>query len=198
MGREYNLQSNEVVFLKSDGVAHNKSTYVHELLLTNQHLVWTEKGMFGKVKQIHVYDLNQIKIFDNKAQAIAVNDSISNTHLNVYFLNGEEIFKFSVKSLHDNNNDANVWGNKINSLLTDNDSELYHKRTIFGTGAAVVAESLKDTVGSFKDSMKNTESFSTRKKKSKIIKCPSCGAPLSGSKGEMVQCDYCDTKHLIK
>jgi len=61
-----------------------------------------------------------------------------------------------------------------------------------------VAETLKDTVGSFKDNIKNSNSFKVKSGKTKMMKCPSCGASLSGTKGEIVQCEYCDTKHQIK
>ncbi len=50
MAARYNLQPNEVMILKGEGVMHGGgfgSSYTDELILTNLNLVLLKKGMFG-------------------------------------------------------------------------------------------------------------------------------------------------------
>lgn len=60
MAARYNLQPNEVMILKGEGVMHGGgfgSSYTDELILTNLNLVLLKKGMFGiamPIQEVHL------------------------------------------------------------------------------------------------------------------------------------------------
>ena len=58
-------------------------------------------------------------------------------------------------------------------------------------GTEFVAETIKDTITAFKSILwKKTEKISTV--------CISCGASITGYKGENIKCNYCDTYQKIQ
>ncbi|MDH6365147.1 hypothetical protein M2139_002169 [Enterococcus sp. PF1-24] len=66
---EYKLQQNEALIMKNERIAQGKSSTLNdELLLTNLNLIWISKGLFGKVKTIQRYPINQIKVFEDQPQ----------------------------------------------------------------------------------------------------------------------------------
>ncbi len=190
---KYNLQTNESVIMKQDGILHGgvMAGYTDELILTNLHLVLISKGVFGNTKGIQTFPLNQIKVFDGQAQALLDRTGGGNPQLDVYFLNGEESFKFQSKK------EVLKWIANINKLVTGNEANANNSSSMAIPGAAYVAETLKGTMDTFKQTFgiksKNTNETDVKV----VIKCNSCGASVSGKKGQTVRCQYCDSQHHL-
>lgn len=174
-----NLKPNEVIILHHENISRgDKSRYKDELVLTNLCLVHVEKGMFNKIKNINVFPVNTIKVYNNKAQAFANRRNNGYNYLDIYFINGQESFGFSNKS------DIQKYVKEINKLLvapeekkTINTNEL--KTTIIDTATSII--------GALKVKPKQIST-----------KCPSCGATIAGEKGKNICCDYCGMYHTLK
>ena len=183
----YNLQPNESIVLKRDDVAHGGllAAYTDELILTSQNLVLLKKGVFGNNKGIQVFPLQQIKIFQGQAQALLGGQNGSPA-LDVYFQNGTEQFVFGSKK------EVTFWTQKINEVITGTRATMISPDA---SAAEKAAEAVKDTVGAFKDALgfkSKAEAAAAAAAVPVAGACGSCGAPLSGIRGQVVTCSYCD------
>jgi hypothetical protein len=196
MEDKYNLQPNEAVIMKSERVQCGGllSASTDELLLTNLNIVLVNKGFLGNTKNVQHFPLDQIKLFNGKAQVMV--STQQKRKLEVYFWYGHESFTFVKKK------EAKLWAENISKLLKaaaqqsqSADTQAGKKvdtgdvdRTIPGTG--FIAETLKDTADTFKGVL-------GIKAKKVAVKCSSCGSAISGTKGEVVRCQYCDTDQKL-
>lgn len=188
---KYNLQPNEAVILREDRVAHGSNIFAqntHELMLTNLNLVLVKSGVLGNGKGVFVFPLDQIKVYNGRAQAMQGAKSNGFPVLTVYMLNGEETFHF-----RGGKKTVSTWITKINEVVTgqENPAVVDAGRELPGSG--VVAGVLKDTVGAFRTTFGSKVEEPARA----AGKCGACGAPVSGTKGSTVACEYCDTDHLL-
>lgn len=184
---KYTLLPNEVVVLKADSAIRGRSTSC-ELMLTNLNLVVTAKNAFGGAKSVDCYPVNQIKVYNGQAQA-----KLSTTRgldvLAIYFRHGEEEFRFSTGGKRT----IQTWVATINETVTGQPAVVASPSV--APGAERVVGMLKDTLGAFKSirSSKTEEPAPT----AVATKCGSCGAPISGMRGQRVTCGYCDSaQHL--
>jgi hypothetical protein len=185
MAARYNLQPNEVVLLKDESVAHGGSgaAYKDELILTNLNLVLLQKGMFGNPKGVLNFPLNQIKVYNQQAQA-AIGKARNGTNLlEVYLLNGEEKFSFQSGG----KKKLNEWIAKINHAVTGQESPVQQASGMALPGAALVAGVLNDTFGVFKSKFGSKSAAPVKV----AGKCHSCGAPATGFQGQTITCEYC-------
>lgn len=187
----YNLQPNEVVLLKDGGVAYGGTfaAYSDELILTNLNLVLIEKGIFGNRKGIRVFPLKQIKVYNGQAQALIGEATNGSPVLEVYFLDGQEKFDFQ------GGGKAKVleWTAKINEVLTGQKAADIRDSGNALPGAGLVAEMVKDTVDVFKAKLGTKVG-----EPGKVAgKCGACSAPISGTRGSTVTCDYCGTAQAL-
>lgn len=140
----FSLQGDEYVVLKNERVLHGgrMASYSSELVLSNKNIILISKGMLGNTKSVDYFPLNTIKNIDGKSQAIA-----SGSKLDVYFLKGQDSFGFGTKK------EAKNWASNISDLLNGPAAFDYDRdRTI--PGAAYVADTLKDTLDTFKGAFK--------------------------------------------
>lgn len=192
---KYNLQANEYVVLKNNRVLHggSRASYTDELILTNLNIVLIKKGIFNKIKNIQTYPVNQIKVFDGNAQAKLGKQRSGFPQLEIYFINGEETFGFEGKR------EVLNWIDNISKLLTGNSANLDPGARAIIPGTEFIAETLKDTIDTFKTTfgvkLKKADKEVSSKKVTK--KCISCMAPISGHKGETIRCQYCDTEQNL-
>lgn len=191
---EYKLLPNEAIIMKQQRIIHNSAmnNFTDELLLTNLNLVLISKSTFGNIKNIQTFPVSQIKVFNNQAQILLSKTRGGYPKIEIYFLNGQENFVFESKK------DAITCINKINQLLTGENVEINisAKTTIPGT------EMLADALGGTVDAFKNAFGFKTNKSSTETIekatkKCSSCGATISGKKGQIVCCSYCDANQQL-
>jgi len=193
---KYNLQPNESFILNSEHVYSGNTN--GELVLTNLNLVYIiSKGIFKTTYIPQIYPINQIKVFKGKAQAILGKDG----NLDIHFINGKESFKFSnnetLFSDKKAEKEAGRWVNAINQLITGQVSEDVMSVNPALVGVEVIAGTLKDTFDTFRGSLgvKSKSSNEIHTKATK--KCSSCGAPISGIKGQIVRCQYCDSDQQL-
>ena len=189
----YNLQPNEVVLLKEEHVEHGgRGSHSDELILTNLNIVVVKFGMFGKVKGVLTFPINQIKVYNQQAQAI-LTKSGSVDYLEVYFLNGQEKFHFSSGSGFSNESKkkALIWIAKINEVVTGQKApEVAGRSAMALPGADIVAGALKGTFDVFKSKFASTPAKISSK-------CSACGAQISGTGGRVVSCGYCGTEQQL-
>lgn len=180
----YNLQPNESIIMKQDPIIHGglMANFTDELILTNLQIVLVSKGMFGNLKGIQTFPLNQIKVFNGQAQVLLGKTRGGYPQIDVYLLNGQESFGFK------NKREAVKWIANINKLITGNEVKVDASPSMAIPGAEYVAETLKGTVDTFKGALGIKSKMPTKVAK----KCSSCGAPISGTKGQIVRCQYCD------
>lgn len=190
---KYELQSNESVILKQDRILHGgvMASFTDELILTNINIVLISKGVFGNTKRIQTFPLNQIKIFDGQAQALLGKTGGGYPQLDVYFFNGQESFGFESKR------EALKWVSNINKLVTGNDVKSNTTSNMAVPGSAYVAETIKGTVDTFKETFGFKSKSNKEMDEKTVTKCKSCGAPISGDKGQIVRCQYCDSDHQL-
>jgi hypothetical protein len=167
------------------------ANFTDELILTNLNIVLVRKGIFGNAKGIQIFPLNQVKVFNGQAQVLLGKTRGGSPQIDVYLLNGQESFGFN------NKKEAVKWITNINKLITGNGAEVDTLPSMAIPGAEYIAETLKGTMDTFKGALgiksKNNNEMPTKVAK----KCSSCGAPISGTKGQIIRCQYCDADHHL-
>ena len=189
---KYNLLPNESMIMTQDHVLHGglMASFNDELMLTNLHIVLISKGILGNTKNIQTFPLNQIKVFNGQCQVLLGKTKGGYPQLDVYFLNGQEGFGFQSKK------DAAKWLATINKLVTGNEYEADASPSMAIPGTEFIAETLKSTVDTFKGALGiKSKSAETPTKATK--KCSFCGAPITGIKGQIVRCQYCDADQQL-
>jgi len=191
---EYKLSFNEAIILKQDRIMHGgfMAVFSDELILTNLNLVLISKGMFGNTKNIQTFPINQIKVFNNKAQVLLSETGGGHPQIEVFLLNGQEIFGFESKKV------AMNWINKINQLVTGEDEDIIVSARTVIPGTEKIAEVLGGTVDVFRSALGYKSKGSAMEPPEKVTKkCTGCGAIISGKKGRIVQCSYCGTDQYL-
>lgn len=188
---KYSLQPNEFVVLTDESVAHGGTlaVYTGQLMLTNLNLVLTKKGILGNSKGILVFPLNQIKVYNGEAQARIGKKTNGGPALEVYFLNGQEMFDFQSGG----KKKVLRWTAEINQLVTGQESSPEPDSGMAVPGAGLVAGVLKDTVGVFRTKLGPRMDDPVEV----AGKCGACGAPLSGTQGMAIACEYCGTTQAL-
>jgi hypothetical protein len=198
MGK-YNLEPSESVLIQSIGVLCEGSGlmtgYTDELILTNMNIIHVSKGMFGNIKRVQKYPLNQVKIINGEAQAIMGKSSNGMPDLQIYFVNGQVAFKFQSSG----KKEIVKYVNEISKVLTGNESSRNSAANQFAIpGAEIVAETLKDTVNVFKGTFGIKSKIKAADEPVKATKkCMGCMSPLTGTKGQSIRCRYCDTDQIL-
>lgn len=192
----YRLQPNEVLLIKDSGVAHGVgfSPFTSELTLTNLNLVLVKKGVFGNVKATQTFPVNQIKLYNQQAQAFLGKASNGADTLDVYFVNGQEQFRFPSGGKRK----ILSWVAKINEAVTG-----YQSGARFAgddssaiPGTEMIADSLRDTFAVFKGTF-GPRAAAPEVPASASGKCGACGAPTIGFQGQTVNCDYCGSAQQL-
>lgn len=194
---KFDLQHNEVVILQAEGVAHGTgmlSNHTDELVLTNLHLIWINKGMLGNVKRTEYYPLSLIKVHDGRAQALASQDRGGLHQLEVYLQTSVEAFRFPSggKKL------AEKWSAAVNRAAAgDETTPSVPSRAL--PGAALVADTLRGTFDQFRTSFGGAPAgpVAVAAPSRSAVPCPSCGAPISGLSGSTAKCEYCDMESRL-
>lgn len=196
---EYNLMPNEAILIKADNVTRGSARIntTYELLLTNLNIVLISKNMLGTVKSIQSFPINQIKVFNNQAQVMLGKSNSVYPQLEVYFSNSVEKFGLTSKR------EVSKWIKTLNQLVfgeevnIDNSasSSIFENEIVAGA-TEILTDSLKDTIGIFKDVV-GLKSQKETKVKRITKKCAYCGAPIAGVIGQTVRCSYCDSEQHI-
>lgn len=186
---DYVLLPNESIIMTEGGIYYggDKANSSHELILTNFNLVLVSKGSFGKTKNVRTFPIQHIKATNNRAQVILSETKSGSPQIEIYFVNGVEMFGF------DDKNEAITWINKINFLVTGEETvmDVPTKKVIPGT--EMIADALAGTVDVFKNAFGIKSKKPSDEADRRVAgKCCYCGAAISGIKGQVVRCSYCD------
>jgi len=184
----YSLEPNEYVLLKDESVMHGgfMAGHTDELTLTNLNLVLVKKGLFGNAKGVLTFPVNQIKVYNRQAQATIGKATNGADLLEVYFLNGRERFNFQSGG----KKKILSWIAKINQAVTGEEPPEIARVGMAIPGAGVVAGALKDTFNVFKGKFAPAPQKVTKK-------CSACAAPISGTAGQVISCEYCATAQQL-
>ena len=155
----------------------------NELILTNQRIILIRKNVFGKTKDVVSFPLSEIVISNQQAQVMPGKKDIVTPTLDVYFRSGMESFIFTWED------EVKEWADCINTMLTGQPARFktgdwMEEIEEFAESFAGAAEKVRKAFG-----IKSTEQVS--------CSCPSCGASLTGMKGETVRCGYCGSYHTL-
>ena len=182
MAEEFKLSPEEAVILRTGKIGYGGGFQLpsmfnsNELILTNKNLILLKKNMFGQTEDTLYFPLSKILMANGRPQVKKSND--------VYFETGMESFRFEWES------DIDEWVENIVSVVTGvpvqkkSDLEMMQDALAF-------AESMTDSVE------KIQSVFGIKSTRQVSCKCPSCGASLSGTKGETIQCPYCGTTYTF-
>lgn len=180
MENEFNLNADETIVDRISKIGYGGFwSGNNELVLTNQSIILVKKGFFGNTEEVVKYPLSDLRVVNGQVQAkIGRPDNVTYA-LDLYFNKGTESFRFEWES------DVQKWIDEITEIITGVKVERDEFAWVGETLA--MAESVNSTIKSFKKTLgiKSTEQVS--------IKCPSCGATLTGTEGETVKCPYCGT-----
>ena len=168
------LQKKEVVLIPETNVSYRdgseKATENYSATLTNQKLIITVMGMWGKKKGVITYPIRGSS-GARKILAAVEKDrttlglTADGVYLEIGFSNKREMKK---------------WKEWIQNLLR---SEELHNR------------SENDNIAS--GNGEGTPINMAKTAEYVVGRCPYCGAPLSGKRGQLVVCEYCDSKASI-
>ena len=183
---KFDLKRDEYVLMQSEDVAHGGfvPTYTDDLVLTNQNIILVSKGMLGNTKKVHYFPLSSVKNIDHRPQVIA-----SGLKLEIYFLDRHEAFTFRTKR------EVKVWVNNVSDLLNGGAGTLGSDLDKGIPGAAYVAETLKDTL----DTFKNTFGKKSKRQIDQRVarECTSCVASISGLATRVVRCQFCNSDQQL-
>ena len=185
MSEELKLNPDESVIMSADQISYGNGLFgggKNELILTNQALLLKVKGMFGNTKEVLRFPLSEIRIVNGQVQALPGKKDIVTPTLDIYFNSGMERFLFIWER------DVKNWIEHINSVITGAPvRERGEFDDMFEDMAklSAVADTLSGSVNKVKSALgiRSTEQIALR--------CPGCGASLSGTEGEVGKCPYC-------
>jgi hypothetical protein len=193
---DFHLQSNEAVLLKAErvmqGAVRFGASYTDDLLLTNVHLIWVNKGTFGGVKKVEYFPIGHIKVFNDEAQALLANSKNGRPSLEIYFQAGQESFQFFAQTNAGAKKEVLKWIAAINGAVTGEPSPVPLPSNTGLPGSGALAKSLGATFSHFKDAFASGESGQVSPQRV-ATKCLACGAQMSGISGTVAKCSYCDS-----
>jgi len=184
---KYNLLPDESIILKSESVFLGNK--LGELVLTNYYLKHIIAKGVVKTKYItSQYALNEIKVYDKKASVVLG----KNNTLDIYLINGSVSFRFYSDDFFVGKKmkkESVQFASKINEIVTGEKIEIENANSRALPGSELIADTLKGTIDTFRSA------FKTPVAEEKLAKpCPSCTASMSGNKGSVVKCKYCNTE----
>ena len=181
----YELGIDEAVILQ-DFNASAEGTNV-TLILTNQNIIQINKGFWGKEKVAWKYPLLDLKELDGKPNVRVGKSRNGNTQLELYFQGYEKAY--SIRGILT----ERKWANAIEKAYKAAVTELKKAEKPNRNSAEIFAP-LKGTF----ENAKNVLAPKSKGPKILVMKCPQCGAELTGEKGEQVRCSYCEALVTIK
>lgn len=177
----YTLDEDEMFIMRASDVMAGTSGKV-DLVLTSKNIIQVNKGFFGGDKNAEKYPLAELKVYHNKANIVATKSKAGKRQVELYFSNYEKVYLFDSSILQ------NKWISEIQKA---------HKQYLENAEKARRQAAKKANVfKSLSDSAKGI--LPKRAPVIQTAKCEKCGAELSGKKGDIVRCEYCDFENIIK
>lgn len=180
----YELGTDEAVIMQEFRVSEGDKSIT--LILTNQNLIQVSKvskGLWSSEEQAVKYPLLDLKELNGKPNIIVGKNQYGKTQLELYFSGYEKYYSFQGKMAE------RKWAGAIEKAYKSCVAE--QRKREKAKGGAVFAP-LKGTLKSVKNAV------APKSKGSKTVKCPRCGAELTGEKGQEVTCSFCEAVVRIK
>ncbi|MBT1174626.1 hypothetical protein JS530_03745 [Bifidobacterium sp. LC6] len=151
-----------------------------QVLLTDKNLIVGVEGFLGGIKEMRTYPVSQIIVVNGNAQVRATSEGAA-----------EIDTKQGHLSLHmESRNEAKKFADMLRQLVTTGTVDTSKDEAGFlADMAGQLGGTLKDTFGSFTKELGIGGQLGN---KQVSITCSGCGATLNGTKGQTVQCPYCD------
>jgi hypothetical protein len=189
ISKTFGLKPEESVVLRANKVGFGPVIDItrNELILTNQAIIFINKDLFGKTKEVTRYPLEDICLSGGKPQVALGPDSHVSGTLDVYLQYETLSFRFEWAT------DVEEWVASITEIVT---GEKVARKDPFGDFAGL--EKLVDLTDSMTGSVNSLKkAFGIKSNEAAACKCSSCGASLSGIKDEVVICPYCGTSNKL-
>lgn len=180
----YNLDNDEAVIMQTSNVSAGTFQNV-DLILTNKNVIQVNKGILGNVKDTIKFPLSQLKVLNGKANVLVGKSKTGAKQLELYFAGFEKFYTFNSAF------SESKWANEIIKAHKKRLAEIDNANKTSGDGS--ITKTLKGALDLALDKI-------PLKKETvpKTNKCPKCGAELTGPKGSVAICSYCDTQIIIK
>ena len=154
------------------------------LVLTNRNLILLKKNFFGKTTETLRFPLSEVRIVNGVPQVQKGKADFMDRTLDIYFKNGMESFRFEWES------DIDEWIPYVAAAVTGEPVKIKSEAEKLAEFASVV-ESIEEPIE------KIQSLFGIKSERQVSCKCPSCGATLTGIKGETEQCPYCGSYYTF-
>ena len=181
----YQLGLDEVVLLQYADVTEGRASVT--LILTNQNIIQVNKGFRGTEKDAVQYPLSELKEYNGKPNIIEGKGSDGAHRLELYFSGYEKYYSFNSKITE------HKWAGAIEKAYKAYMAEQKRLAKPKLNAGAIFAP-LRGTL----ESAKQVITPKAKGAKAITVKCPKCGAELTGGKGQEVICSYCDAAVKIK
>ena len=181
----YDLGLDEVVIMQESNVFSGGSNVT--LILTNQNLIEVTKGFWGSDKGSNKYPLLNLKEYNGKPNVLVGKGPNGKTRLELYFTGYEKYYSFQGMLAE------RKWAGAIEKAYkacVAEQKKCEKPKLDVGTIFAPIKGTL--------ESAKHAVIPKTKEPKTKMVKCPRCGAELTGEKGKEVKCSYCEAIVTIK
>lgn len=204
---DYQLQYDEGVTLESENSEFRRSDdrtlHSTHLVLTNKNLLYVREKirMFG-ANEVYIdrYPLRDIKVIDGKAQ-IRLTKHGDCQAFAISMRSGEVTFYLYNTGSFKPRKETIRWANAISMAVTGKPLQENTPEKAAIPGVGFLAETIKGTVDTFKEAWGGTNTPDSPQVSAVAdmvsAKCTGCRAPLSGVKGQRVQCRYCDTEQVL-
>ena len=211
------LQPNEAIILRDSEMKHDRGgrfdSELDELVLTNQALIVVHKNIFGNVKDIQRYALDQVTIANNSPQVVIGMSQNNERQLHVYFRHGIEAFTLGDA---DEDSDAGILEFLLTPMADKENRNLHNWRSAISQAvlglphnAQIGVSQAQQTPAPVQAPASSTAPTPTptaapapavvasAPTTHTTKKCIGCMAPLSGIQGQKVICKYCDTEQAL-
>jgi len=206
---DYKLDFDEVILASEEcSIKKAKGTFSKgkgKIIVTTKRVIWCITGVFDSVKSSEFSSVKDIKMYDNRPQAV-VEYKKGDYHLTIYFTDREEVFVFKYSY------GAYLTARKIDEAINGPPKK---EKTSEGEGflAGAVKSAAKAISSAIKSISGNDNNQDSEKKDEEVVKtvivnktpkkrvsvkCIGCRNQLSGYEGEEVVCEYCNTSQVLK
>lgn len=195
----YNLMPNEGIIIKAEGINNGGtfSGWTDELILTNLNIIHVVRP-FIRVKEIRKLPLQSVRVINGYPNVIVrQKEDEGLITVQIFFEDGHpETFGFIEGKEHE----AVEWVDALSQAITGHPSNVIcvdEKHSgLFGLGSKVkiVTQTPLEPLSDL-----GTRKQAEEKESPKVVtkNCVGCGAPVTGKEGQVVTCEYCDTKQTL-
>ena len=191
---EYLLQPDEFVIMEETNVTNANGNKIR-LVLTDRNLLATTFNIWGNAKETKRYPLNKLKEQKGEPNIITTKES-GRSWLTLCYPSGQLSFHFDNFLAERKWQKAIVKAYKDRMATEKKEVREEEKRSRAENGG--LGKMIAPAIGLF-DSAKNSVTTMVSKPKVELlVRCPYCGAELSGMKGDIAECEYCGHKTILK